>query len=105
MREILKLILILTSSILFTQNVIAEDNPEIYINSQLLTQEQALTFEQLVGAPVPSGRYWLDATTGLWGYGDYPANQDASSTPEKKEYFEDRMESYGISVPSTVIYP
>ena len=104
MREILKLILILASGILFTQNVTAEENPEIYINSQLLTQEQTLTFEQLIGAPVPSGRYWLDVTTGLWGYGDYPANQDASGSPEKKEYFEDKMERYGISVPSTVIY-
>ena len=105
MKEILKLILMLTSGILFTQNVIAEDDREIYINSQLLTYEQALSFEQLVGAPVPSGRYWIDETTGSWGYGDYPANQDANNSPENKEYFEDRMESYGISVPSTVIYP
>jgi hypothetical protein len=105
MREIFKLILVFASSILFTENVIAEENPEIYINGQLLTQEQAQLVELLEGAPVPSGRYWIDETTGSWGYGDYPTNQDANSSPENKEYFEDRMESYGISVPSTVIYP
>ena len=98
----------------------AEDLQQMFLNGEVLTQEQLVIFKQLVGAELPSGHYWLDDNTGLWGYGDYPSEevrsaikqgvyeqnaaqnapeQGADEAPEKKEYFEDRMGKYGFDIP------
>jgi hypothetical protein len=106
----LKLLFLIIS--LMGGNAASQDIQEVFLNGERLTQNETAMFEQLAGTHVPSGHYWVDVTTGLWGYGDSPSadalnipEQSTNNASEEKEYFEDRIESYGISVPSTVIYP
>ena len=40
----------------------------VVVNGVLMSQNQLGILDQLNGAPVPNGRYWLDVNTGVWGY-------------------------------------
>jgi hypothetical protein len=86
-------------------NVASQDMQEVFLNGERLTHEQAAILEQLVGVHIPSGRYWIDVTTGLWGYGDSPS-EDLLDIPEQgtndssnKKYFEDTIGEFGFDIP------
>jgi hypothetical protein len=46
-----------------------QDSRQIYINGERLDARGIALVDQLsCGARVPNGRYWLNMTTGAWGY-------------------------------------
>ncbi len=40
--------------------------PEIYVNGTRLSEEKTLALQQAYGQ-IPTGRYWYDPVSGLWG--------------------------------------
>src|SRR5687767_4430954 len=46
---------------------------DIWVNGARMTRNQVRTLEQHACASIPSGRYWLDRNTGVWGYEGGPA--------------------------------
>ncbi|CAG7857189.1 hypothetical protein MCAMS1_01926 [biofilm metagenome] len=88
-------------------NSVAQDNQEIFLNGERLTQDEIVFFEQLAGMHLPDGSYWVDYNTGEWGSVDNSlSNESTAPTMKDNRYFEDRMfEDYGVTMPSTVVYP
>lgn len=90
----------------------AQGNHHIHVNGVLMSPAQVTALEQLFGQHIPNGRYWYNPYTDEWGVGDFPSaetgdnyQQATDTTSRNSPYWEDRMSSYGIDVPSTVIYP
>ncbi len=44
----------------------------VVINGELLSPEQLYVLDQLNGGYVPNGAYWVNTTTGIWGYAGDP---------------------------------
>ena len=40
----------------------------VVVNGVLVAAHELALLDELNGEPVPDGRYWLDTTTGAWGY-------------------------------------
>jgi hypothetical protein len=49
------------------------DTLSVVVNGQRLHSAQIRVLEQVSCGPIPSGRYWLDTRTGVWGYEGGPA--------------------------------
>lgn len=49
------------------------DSLHVVVNGVRLHPTQIRALEQLSCGPIPSGRYWLDVNTGIWGYERGPA--------------------------------
>lgn len=47
----------------------------VSVNGQYLNGQQLMALDQLVGAYVPNGHYWLNTQTGAWGYVGSPIIQ------------------------------
>jgi hypothetical protein len=47
----------------------------VSVNGQHLNSRQLIVLDQLVGAYVPNGHYWLNMQTGAWGYVGNPVIQ------------------------------
>ena len=45
----------------------------VVVNGVTLTPVQILQLEKVHGEYIPDGRYWLDTSTGIWGYEGGPA--------------------------------
>jgi len=68
------------------------DTLTVVVNGQRLHAAQIRVLEQVGCGPIPSGRYWLDIRTGVWGYeggraqgrlGDRCANSTSRSPADK----------------------
>jgi hypothetical protein len=68
------------------------DTLQVVVNGQRLQPNQIRVLEQVSCGPIPSGRYWLDTRTGVWGYeggraqgrlGDRCANRNVGSPADK----------------------
>lgn len=44
----------------------------VVVNGQFLSAEQLYVLDQLAGGYVPNGAYWVDPSTGVWGYAGDP---------------------------------
>jgi hypothetical protein len=49
------------------------DTLYVVVNGVRLNPAQIQVLEQLSCGPIPSGRYWLNVNTGVWGYERGPA--------------------------------
>ena len=47
----------------------------VIVNGERLTGAEIAALEQLNCAHIPNGRYWLDVSSGAWGYADNPLRQ------------------------------
>jgi hypothetical protein len=47
-------------------------NRFVEINGTYLRPEQIENLERDIGSQIPNGQYWLDVTTGIWGYAGDP---------------------------------
>ena len=47
----------------------------VVVNGQRLTDDEIAYFDRIQCARIPNGRYWLNTTTGAWGYQGIPAVQ------------------------------
>jgi hypothetical protein len=47
----------------------------VIVNGQRLNDEQVAYFDRVQCARIPNGRYWLNTTTGAWGYAGNPIIQ------------------------------
>ena len=43
------------------------DTRTVTVNGRLLAPNEIVTAEQMTGYQIPSGHYWYDASSGLWG--------------------------------------
>lgn len=55
----------LAQTVTFTRRATAGG---VVVNGTKLTREQLATLQQRQQVPIPAGRYWYDAATGVWGY-------------------------------------
>lgn len=44
------------------------DTLNVWVNGVRITAHQIRVLENLQCGPIPSGRYWLNPQTGIWGY-------------------------------------
>jgi hypothetical protein len=47
----------------------------VVVNGMRLSAPQIQALEAIRCGPIPNGSYWLDTTTGIWGYADDPRPQ------------------------------
>ena len=85
-------------------NVFAGDRT-VFVNGQQLTQLEIIQLEQLHGEYIPDGNYWLDYSSGYWGYIGGPAqgilgkpdiefNTGVSQGSNEKRWFEDEVADF-----------
>jgi hypothetical protein len=53
----------------------AHAQQNVIVNGELLSPEQVAELERAHCGPVPDGDYWLDVSTGVWGYAGDPSAQ------------------------------
>jgi hypothetical protein len=53
----------------------------VILNGQRLSEPQIERLETLRCLPIPNGRYWLDWSTGIWGYEGDPRPQGRLNDP------------------------
>ena len=84
---------------------------DIYVNGVRLDAVRIAVLDQLnCGERVPNGLYWLDTTTGAWGFEGGPmqgvvGNCTATQQQNHGGYMEDRIfEKSGISIIQSPVY-
>ena len=89
----------------------SQDSRQIYINGERLDALGIALVDQLnCDARVPNGRYWLNMTTGAWGYQGGPmqgvvGNCQAAEQQGDHRYVEDRIfEQSGVSIVQNPVY-
>jgi hypothetical protein len=67
MRESMVAGLVIAASLM---SFVSEARAERYIivNGQRMTLPQIAQLERIACTPIPNGNYWLNTTTGVWGY-------------------------------------
>ena len=82
-----------------------DSNRTVFVNGQQLTQAEIAQLELLHGDHIPSGNYWLDQSSGYWGYVGGPApgilgrpdiefNAGVSEGRSDKRWFEDDVADF-----------
>jgi hypothetical protein len=75
----------------------------VVINGARMAAQDLLILDTLAGEPVPDGRYWLDTTSGAWGYEGGPAQgvlgleeevEASSAAGAPKRYYEDYVDDF-----------
>ena len=77
----------------------------VFVNGQQLTPIEIIQLEQLHGEYIPDGNYWLDYSSGYWGYVGGPAqgilgrpdiefSTGVSQGSTDKRWFEDEVADF-----------
>ena len=97
--KIVSMLLVLSS------DLYAFDNRSVFVNGRQLSQVEIGQLEQLHGESIPDGNYWLDYSSGYWGYVGGPArgvlgrpdvefSSGVSEGRADKRWFEDEVSDF-----------